>query len=232
MNVRTWQVRLDRPARRAPAPRPELGRVRPRLAVGLVLAVGALVAMTVPAGADNAATGTVTLAVRSVTVTNSTGGSTFSYDVCRNSAASPTVGLAVPNGVCDSTDDGVTVTNGLVPDQIELSATAFTPSDGTGATWTLCQTNGLSGLGDPACTGPANPPIGNKPGEDETALTVDGRSLGTVAQLDPQLDAGTNSDAAAGQAATETASMWGPYTASDASPSFSNVITWTALPAA
>ena len=226
MNLGSCQISLVRPRR----PRPT-ARVRPRLALGVVLAVGALVALALPAGADNAATGTVTLAVRSVTVTNGTGGSTFSYDVCRNTSAGPTVGLAIPNGTCDSTDNAVTVTNGVVPDQIEISATAFAPSDGTGAAWTLCGTNGLSGLGLPACNGPANGPIGNLPGSDQAALTVDGRAQGTSPAPDPQLQNSPSPDARPGQGSTETASMQGPSSASDSSPSFSNVITWTAVPA-
>ncbi len=237
MNLGSWQVTCDRPRR---------GRrshsVRPRLALGVACTVGALVALSVPAGADNVATGTVTLAVRSVTVANSTGGSTFSYDVCRTtSSLTPTAGLPLPDGFCNNSDDPVQVTNGLVPDQIQISATDFVPSDGTGAPWTLCENVG-SAPGLPACTGsiaalngslqaiPAT--LGSDvPGLDEASLQVQGWAVGIDPSLDKALDTTTNQDAPTGASVTEDMTLEGPYTSSDSSPSFSNTVTWTALPA-
>lgn len=210
-------------------------------AVWALVAMTAVGALAVPAGADSSVQGTVSMATRSVTVDTSA----VTYDDCSVSpfasadASQSTQGLATPNGVC-STSDTFTVTNGQIPDWVEVSSGPFEPSPAVGPGWNLCTfTAGLyTTIGANECAGTAEPGgQGVLPGRDQAEVQLvsagDNGPVGPYARCAGTIDpAGctTTQGAAAGATGTFGLNMTGPQVVSSTSPTFSHVITWTAVP--
>ncbi len=214
---------------RRPAARPG------RLGIGVVAALSALtlVALAVPAGADNVATGSVTLgagAVRSVTVSPAA----FDYSHCE-AAGTGTVSatMTFPNAQCISAQPAVTVTNGAAPATIDIQTSAFTPSDDLSYPWNVCaESPGLvSTLGVPGCSG-ATGGSGNLPGVDQASILVGGAdfiNVGTTPTCD--LAFSSSCSAVGNQVGEgETVAVTGPSASTDESATFSNTLTWTAAP--
>ncbi len=217
---------------------------RPRLALGVVLASAALLALAVPAGADNAATGTVAVnpsAVRSITVSPTT----FDYSACWATNGQLPVGntMVMPNGVCAAAPtDGITITNGSAPATIEVQATAFVPSDGLNYPWSLCTRDSTqaTALGVPYCSVPgldqAQMALWGAPIATGSDIGTSVSGYGTIVGLNPACDTSFNypepasCSAIGGQSQTETPFFQAPFSSSDASASFSNTLTWTAVP--
>jgi hypothetical protein len=210
--------------------------VRPgRLGIGVVAALSALtlVALAVPAGADNVATGSVTVgagAVRSVSVSPSS----FDYSHCE-AAGTGTVSatMTFPDAQCISAQPAVTITNGAAPATIDVQTSSFLPSDDLSFPWNICaETAGLaSALGLPACSG-ATGGAGTLPGVDQASVTSAGAgqvTVGTTPTCDTAFD--NSCSATGGQAGeSETIAVTGPSASTDESPAFANTLTWTAAP--
>ena len=193
---------------------------RRRLGGAAAATMLALAALAVPAGAANngTATGTVTIAVRSVSVSPDT----FSYDNCTSSSGQ-TDGLVIPNGTCSTAQNALTVTNGSVPAEIEVGASNFVPAD-NGMPWQIC-----IGVAPHVCTGTSF-----APGADQAKVSTF-VPVGTHLYLDnaPACDRFMNGqcgEAAAGVSGQEGVEVVGPLSSTDQSPTFSNTITWIAVP--
>jgi len=221
MNVGRYTIRVEH--------RPRMRRLR--LVGGAAAALLAMAIVAVPAGAasNGSAIGTVTVAVRSVSVSPDA----FSYDNC-TSNGTPVVGLVVPHGVCSTAPQALTLTLGAVPSHLQVAATSFTPSDG-GNAWGLCST-GVYGPSPGICSVQLAP-VTYAPGTDEAVLDVFEYDSGTQTQdleicncvpffsWDPTagLLPGGFTDSASAQ-------VTGPATSTDPSVTFSNTITWIATP--
>jgi hypothetical protein len=197
---------------------------RSRIVVALAT-VGAFGFMFVPsAGAQTtgSSTATINLGVRSITVSPAT----ITYSVCTDNSGNPTgTYLSLPNGTCTTASGAITVTNGTLPSDIEVQGANAIPSD-SGTNWTLCQLLATN------CTGASNTPGANQFAEiDYTGSSP--KQFGPDFETSPQCDIAFNAGsctAAASQAANETLSMEGPSSSTDASQSFTTVVTWTAAP--
>ncbi len=237
---------------RRTTPHPPRRHRRPRLAgvlaVASVLALVALAAQAVPAGANSSVTGTVTIAVRSVSVT----GGPVNYDQCFSDLiqTDPEPGLITPNGFCNVGSSTVAVTNGPVPDWIEVSSTPFEPlTPATGPAWSLCETPYATPAGAPTppglpeCTGPLGSDYGNGaqplPGADEAAAVLVGAhqtpgNLGSEPVCDTSLNnapcSGGNLVPAGATASGYGIGIVGPQSITSPSSSFANTITWVAVP--
>jgi len=188
-----------------------------------------LVAVASPASAGNVAIGSVSLSSSSlVSVTISTG--IFQYSTCFDSSNSGTKTTTVqfPNGVCTTPAGVVTVTNGAAPAEIDIQASSFLPSDGTGTPWSLCiplvQT----------CSGGI---LGNVPGPDQytlansnDAFSDSGWPIAGSANCDQAFqDKDAGCDVNPGDSASETLQLMAPSSSTDLSSAFSNTVTWTAV---
>jgi hypothetical protein len=206
---------------------------RPRRAGAAVVAgvaLVALVALALPASADGGATGTVDLApnasLRAILVSPTT----FQYSLCQAGIYTvPTLEFA--GGNCRTSGYPLTVTNDGVGGHIEVATTDFVPSDNGANHWVVCArtpqvtTNTLA----PTCTGPSA-----NPGDDQAALGVfsstGGQDIGPQATCDLAWSSGGSCLAVSGQSATEAAVVYAPHSSTDLSTTFSNVITWYAVP--
>ncbi len=226
------------------APERGLHRMRPGLLAAasawLLVVVAAVGALGAPAGADATVQGTVSMATRSVTVDTTS----VAYDDCEISpyatadASQSTAGLPTPNGVC-STSDTFTVTNGQIPDWIEVSTGRFEPDSTVGPPWDICNFTGGSfttAIGDLTCSGTAFSG-GQLPGQNQAEVQLvssgDNAPIGPYPRCAGTIDpAGctTTQGAAAGASGTFGLDMTGPQSVQSTSPSFSDAITWTAVP--
>jgi len=229
MHVGPFTVRLDR------TPRTPSGRPRRRHLGAAVVVVALLAApvLAVPAGADTNAssTGSVSVLVRSVTVSPST----FTYQDCKYHDNKPTgtvAGLVIPDGFCTTAGNVLNVTNGPVASHLEAASTGFTPSDG-GTPWSLCTPVARADL--PACTGPLFG-TGHQlptPGTDQaqvelsSAISPNGIDLSSTPQC---YGRGATCMETPGRVDQETAILVGPNSSTDQSPTFSNTLTWTVVP--
>jgi hypothetical protein len=240
MTIGHYQIGVRRTAPHPPHPpgprRPE--RLAGALAVASALALVALAAQAGPAGADDSATGTVTLAVRSVSVT----GGPVAYDQCylNDDAETAVTGLVLPNGFCVSSTL-VTVVNGPSPDWVELSSTPFEPTTpATGPAWALCyeQDSAPAPAGLPDCAGPLGTGGGfSRPAADQVSLAYAGTHNGGQISSQPTCDTNVTTGsctagltAAAGAQAQARLSVDGPETITSPSSAFANTITWVAVP--
>jgi hypothetical protein len=179
--------------------------------------LAALAVAAVPVGSALAATSgsvseTITVAVRSVTVSPS------SASLC--SSASP---LTFPNGRCQTSN--ITITNGSAAGHIDVNGADAIPAD-SGTHWTLC-----AGTVAPTCSG------GGNAGQDQyrentfnnsnTSIRPD---LTNTPQCDTSFAPGSACAAAAGQSTKEFIAMTGPSASTDTSSTFTSSVTWTAVP--
>jgi hypothetical protein len=208
-------------------------RLAGALAVASAVALVALAAQAVPAGADNSITSTVTIAVRSVSVS----GGPLTYDKCFSDLTSETSapGLVTPNGLC-KTDSSAIVTNGPLPDWIEVSSSPFEPlSPATGPAWNLCSTGIPPSAPELAsCSGPTFAAgTATAPGVDEANTMEGGLSLGTQPSCDVNMlpNGCTNGfDASPTDTIEPVMTVIGPESITSPSSSFANTITWLAIP--
>jgi hypothetical protein len=204
-------------------------RFRPTAVVVAAMAtLVALVAFAVPSGAasNGTATGTVTVALRSVSV----GPNSFAYDQCfdlNDQGWSGSV-LVINGGECGSATQ-LMVTVGSVPAIVDVQGTNFAPAD-NGTPWVLC----APGNG---CNGPPNATY--LPGADQAQvfLTGDGPQFSKPAQSFV-VDAATCDKSVnfnctpvpAGTAVSQNVSLIGPTSSTDLSTTFTDTITWIATP--
>lgn len=225
-----WRLSVSRDARPPAAYRAP--RARRRLAVVVATSTLALGLGATPAAASSStgsATATVNVGVRALTV--SPGNVTF--DTCDTNSGQPTGSvLSFPDGICltVSLGNNVTVTNGQVPDHIDVQGADAIPAD-LGTHWTLC--DGPAAAGGLACTG-----AGSNPGQDQfTELATNGAFSSPILTIQPQCDtdfatSGSPGTCAAGVGtqAQEQLHLGGPSSSTDTSTSFTTVWTWTAVP--
>jgi hypothetical protein len=173
--------------------------------------------------------------VRSITVSPST----VTYGNCDFNPGQ--ANLTFPNGECSTTVSpgvgqaaGITITNGTATGHIDVQTSNFVPSD-SGTSWTPCVSDSSVSTA-PKCTGPAGSGTFRYPGVNEFAsstndvgLTTGGPYLGTSPACDTQFDAG-DCAAAANASTTEALEMTGPSSSTDSSLSFTQTVTWTAVP--
>ena len=178
-------------------------------------AIAIVLAAVPPAHADESgsSTGTVSVAVRSVTVTPDT----FTFGDCQ---AGGTV-MSFPNDNCSAQ---VTITNGTAPAHIMIRATDFAGSEG-GTPWDLC-------IVDTPCSGTD----GNFPGVDQARIIKgfpsDDLSNDDICDTAWWPEGGDAEGCAAqpNQSVTESLILYGPESTTNGSPLFSTTVVWTALP--
>jgi hypothetical protein len=182
----------------------------------VLIGLAAAAVAAVPVGSALAASSgsvaeTITVAVRSVTV------SPTSVAMCSSSAP-----LTFPNGTCRAS--GITITNGSASGHIDVQGANAVPSD-NGTNWTPCGSSAGT-----SCTGT------NGPGQDQYATIVNSIGpSGTILSNSPECDYGFDGStsgctAASGQSATENINVTGPSASTDSSPTFTSSVTWTAVP--
>jgi len=200
----------------------------PRIAaVGTVALLG--LANGIPASANTSAstTGTITVAVRSVTVSPSS--IAFGSCVTNDGLTSTGSALTFPNGGCQAIN--ITITNGTAPGHIDITGADAIPAD-SGTHWTLC--GAVAAAGGATC---ANGQF--TPGVDQ--FFEEGHSSNTSApspplSTTPQCDlafansGGASCSATSGQVGSEYLSLEGPSSSTDNSTSFTTIWTWTAVP--
>jgi hypothetical protein len=165
-----------------------------------------------PANADTtgSSTGSVSLSVRSVTVSPTV----FIFNGCVDSSQNPANGLVVPMGECIS--PSLTVTNGGTPGHINVHATNFAGS--AGGTWTISDAF----------------PTGTDQANLELRAAIGTYPVSTTDRCDKAWSLAQNPQdpcvAQAGQSVTEAPLVRAPSSSTSSSPSYSTTITWSALP--
>jgi hypothetical protein len=160
---------------------------------------GEIVVVPSQASPGASLTATVPVSAQFKSVTLSTGSATFGNCVGGSSTGNV---LGFPNGTC-STPAFTVTNNGTVPESLDVQATNATPSD-NGTPWALI------GSGTP---GADQYQLGNGSEPFSTTATPDV----IAATLPPLSDV------------SEALTLVGPSRSSDASPSFSTAVTWTAV---
>jgi hypothetical protein len=172
-----------------------------RALTAVALSAVALVATGVPARAGNSVGVTIGVVPAPVkSVTVSV--SSLTYGSC--SGGSSTAGqLGFPNATCSTAS--YIVTNGNAAAQIDVTGADAVPSSGL-THWTL---------------------VPNMPGQDQYTEGIVGTTF-TLLTNSPQSDRSFGS-AAAGYSQSEAAIIGGPSSSTDASPTFTTTITYTAI---
>lgn len=191
-------------------------RILPTAIVCSALTLGVLAPTAHAQDPSDSATGTVQISaeIRSVTVEPEA----FEFPWCWSATDRETEGLTFPNGRCQSTP--LVVTNGDAPAHVFVHASPFEGSEG-GPTWAIVSASSL-------------------PGEDEATIELftqgeDGGSASDVNGCDANwtptnTEPGERCAAEPGQSLEEFVHVTGPSASTNASPSFSTTITWTAMP--
>src|SRR4029077_15895844 len=112
--------------------------------IATVAAVGALMlggAPAVLASTGGSPTVTITVAVRSITVSPSTA----TFNTCSLSGTSTGSTLEFPNGLCTTGTSYITITNGAAAGHVDVNGADAIPAD-NGTHWTLCGSGSSSCL--------------------------------------------------------------------------------------
>jgi hypothetical protein len=191
--------------------------------LGALAMVGLVGVPPANASTDGGTTATVTVAVRSITVSPST----TAFDTCSGQGTLHVI--TFPDAVCTTSGShDVTITNGTAPGHIDVFGADAIPAD-NGTHWTLCTMT----ASPPLCTGPSGAPGPdqfNEIDQNASTINVNGPSLTTASP--GQCDTGFSSGCVAGssQQVSEDLQLEGPSSSTDASATFTTVWTWTAVP--